>query len=109
MTSPLSVTLQPVFWKKTLQPALHWTARNRRLFIRPGRLWAILVLGGSFWRRRSMVCVERMRLPLSWMMVIKFLLVAADFFVVVVTRDLEAAVSINAVLVKLVGLAQPGS
>jgi hypothetical protein len=54
------------------------------------------------------VCVERMRLPLGWMMVIKFVLVVADVFILGATRDLEAAVSINAVLEKLVGLAQPG-
>jgi hypothetical protein len=67
-----------------------------------------MVLGGSFWRRRSTVCVERMWSPLGWMMVIVFLLVAADVFVVGVTRDLEAAVSMNAELVKLEGLVQLG-
>ncbi len=54
------------------------------------------------------MCVECMRLPLGWMTVIEFLLVAVDVFVIGVTRDLEAAVSINVVLVKLVGLAQSG-
>ncbi len=41
MISPFKVTSQLVALKNTLQPALHRTAMDRRLLVRPGRLWAI--------------------------------------------------------------------
>ncbi len=50
-----------------------------------------------------------MRLPPCWMMVMDAWLVAADVVVDGIMSDLDAAESMNAVVDKLGGLAQPGS
>ncbi len=60
MISPFNVTSQPVALKNTLQLASHRTATDRRLLVRPGRLWAIQAFGGNLRRRRSttwVVCI----------------------------------------------------
>ncbi len=49
----ISVTLQRVALKNTLQPASQRTATDRRLLVRLGRLWAMRVFGGSLRSRRS--------------------------------------------------------
>jgi hypothetical protein len=53
--------------------------------------------------------VDSILSPLGWITVIDALLVAGDVLVDGITSDLEAAVSINAVVDKLGGLEQPGS
>jgi hypothetical protein len=50
-----------------------------------------------------------MHSPLGWITVMDALLVAADILVDGITSDLEAAVSITAVVDKLGVLKQPGS
>jgi hypothetical protein len=52
MTSPSKVTLQLVALKNTSQPASQRTAVDRRLLVRPGRLWAMQAFGGSLLSRR---------------------------------------------------------
>jgi hypothetical protein len=68
-----------------------------------------------FWRRvvvsegrRSTECVDCMRLPPGWMTVMDTWLVAADIVVDGIKSDLDATESMNAVVGKLGGLAQPG-
>ena len=80
---------------------------ERRLLVRPGREWAIRALGGNLLRRRSTACVECILAPPGWMTVMVSVLVASEVFVVGVTKFLEAAVSMNAVVVRSGGLAQP--
>jgi hypothetical protein len=80
---------------------------DRRLLVRPGRLWAIQALGGNLHRRRSTAWVVRILLPPGWMTVMVLELVVADVFVEGVTRCLEAAVSINVVEDRSGGFAQP--
>jgi hypothetical protein len=82
---------------------------DSKLLVSPGRLCAILALIGSFWRRRSTAWVDCMLSPLGWITVMDALLVAADVLVDGITSDLEAVVSIKAVVDKLGGLEQPGS
>jgi hypothetical protein len=80
---------------------------DRRLLVRPGRLWAMQAFGGSLLSRRSTVWVVLILSPPGWMTVMDSRLVAGEVCVDGVTRDLEAAVSIKAVEDKLGGLAQP--
>jgi hypothetical protein len=47
------VTSQPVTLKNTLQLALQRIATDRRLLVRPGRLWAMWAFGSSLWSRTS--------------------------------------------------------
>ena len=77
---------------------------DRRLFVNPGRLWAILALGGRFWRRKSTVCLVRMRSPLGHVE-----LVGRDVVMKGMMSNFEAAVSMNVVVDRSGGLAQPGS
>ncbi len=107
MISRFNVTSQPVVLKTTLQPTSHRTATDRRLLVRPGRLWAIQALGGNLCRRRSTAWVVRILMLPGWMTVMVLELVVADIFVEGVTRCLEAAVSINAVEDRSGGFAQP--
>jgi len=80
---------------------------DRRLLVRPGRLWAMRVFGGSLQSRRSTAWVVLILSPPGWMTVMDLRLVAGEVCVDGVTRDLEAAVLIKAVEDKLGGLAQP--
>ena len=75
--------------------------------MRPGRLWAIQVFGGSFRSRRLTAWVFVILSPPGWMMVMDSRLVAGEVHVDEGTRDLEAAVSIKAMEDKSGGLAQP--
>ncbi len=106
MISPFNMTSQLVALKNTLQPGSHTTAMDRRLLVRPGRLWAIQASGGNLHRRRSTAWVVCILLLPCWMMVMVLELVAADIFVEGVMRCLEAAVSINAVEDRSGGFAQ---
>jgi hypothetical protein len=107
MISLFNMTSQPVALKNTLQPGSHRTAMDRRLLVRPGRLWAIQALGGNLHRRRSTAWAVRILLPPGWMTMMVLELVAADVFVEGVMRCLEAAVLINAVEDRSGGFAQP--
>jgi hypothetical protein len=107
MTLPSKVTSQLVALKNTLQPALQRTATDRRLLVRPGRLWAMRAFDGSLLSRRSTVWVVLIMSPPGWMTVMDSRLVAGEVHVDGVTRDLEAAVLIKAVEDKLGGLVQP--
>jgi hypothetical protein len=80
---------------------------DRRLFVRPGRLWAMRALGSSLLSRRPTVWVVLILSPPGWMMVMDSRLVAGEVHVDEGTRDLEAAVSIKAMEDKSGGLAQP--
>ncbi len=80
---------------------------DRRLLVRPGRLWAMRAFGGSLVSRRSTAWVDLILSPPSWMTVMDLRLVAGEVSADGVTRDLEAAVLIKAVEDKLRGLAQP--
>ncbi len=80
---------------------------ERRLFVSPGREWAIRALAGNLLRSRLTACVECILPPPGWMTVMVLMLVAVEVCVVGVTKCLEAAVSINAVVVRSGGLAQP--
>ena len=51
--------------------------------------------------------MECILLPLGWVTVMVLVLVASEVCVIGVTKFLEAAVSINAVVVRSGGLAQP--
>ncbi len=77
--------------------------------MRPGRLWAIQVFGGSLRSRRLTAWVFLILSPPGWMMVMDSRLVAGEVCVNGVTRDLEAAVLNKAVEDKLGGLGQPES
>jgi hypothetical protein len=79
---------------------------DRRLLVRPGRLWAMQEFSSSLLSRRSTVWVVLMLSPPGWMTVMDSRLVAGEVHVDGVTRDLEAAVLINAAEDKLGGLAQ---
>ncbi len=80
---------------------------DRRLLVRPGRLWAMWAFGGSLLSRRLTAWVVLMLSPPGWMTVMDSRLVAGEVFVDGVTRNLEAAVSIKALKDKSGGLAQP--
>ncbi len=80
---------------------------DRRLLVRPGRLWAMWAFGGSLLSRRLTACVVLILSLPGWMTVMDSCLVAGEIGVDGVTRELEAAVSIRAVEDKSGGLAQP--
>ncbi len=80
---------------------------DRRLFVRPGRLWAMQAFGGSLLSRRSTACVVLILSPPGWMTVMDSRLMAGEVCIDEMTRDLEAAVLIKAVEDKSGGLAQP--
>jgi hypothetical protein len=84
-------------------------ATDSKLLVSPKRLQAIMALSGSFWRRRFTAWVDYMHSLLGWITVMDALLVAADVLVDNITIDLEAAVSIKAVIDESGGLEQPGS
>jgi hypothetical protein len=75
------------------------------LLVRPGRLWAILVSGGRFWRRKSTAWVDCIRSLLGWMTVMYDLFVATDIVVAGITSNFEVVESRNAVDAKSGGLA----
>jgi hypothetical protein len=80
---------------------------DRRLLVRPVRLWAMQGFGGSLLSRRLTAWVVLILSPPGWMAVMDSRLVAWEVCVDGVTRDLEAAVLIKAVVDKSGGLAQP--
>ncbi len=68
MVFPLKVTLQPVLWKNTLQPASHRTATERRLLTRPGSQCARRALGDRLLRSTftgPSVVNDRVTFPLA--------------------------------------------
>jgi hypothetical protein len=107
MIPPFNMNSHPLALKNTLQPAFHRTAMDRRLLVRPGRLWAIKALGGNLCRRRSTAWVVHILLLPGWMTVIVLELVAMDVFIEGVLRCLEAAVLINAMEDRSGGFTQP--
>jgi hypothetical protein len=70
---------------------------DRRLLVRPGRLWAMQAFGSSLLSRRSTGWAVLILSPPGWMIAIVSRLVTGEVCVDGVTRDLEAAVSIKAV------------
>jgi hypothetical protein len=80
---------------------------DRRLLVRPGRLWAMQAFGSSLLSRRLIAWVVIILSPPGWTTVMDSRLVAGEVCADGVTRDLEAAVSIKAVEDKSGGLAQP--
>jgi hypothetical protein len=80
---------------------------DRRLLVRPGRLWAMQAYGGSLRSRRSTALVVLIFSPPGWMTVMDSRMVAGEVYVNGVTKDLEAAVSIKAVEDKFGGFVQP--
>ncbi len=108
MVYPLWMTLHPCLWKKTFQPVSQRTATERRLLTRPGSRWARRASSRSFVRRRFTACVDIILAPLGWRMVICILLfVVLPAGALGVSSVTEAAVSMNTVEDKSVGLAQP--
>jgi hypothetical protein len=79
---------------------------DRRLLVRPRRLWAMWAFDGSLLRRRSTAWVVLILSPLGFMTVMDSRLVAGEVCVDGVTRDLKAAETIKDVEDKLGGLAQ---
>ena len=95
-------------WKKTSQPALQRTVTKRRLLTRPDSRWARRALVGSFVRSRFTACVDIIFAPLGCRTVICTLLfVVLRAGAVGVSSVTEAVVLMNAVDIKLGGLAQP--
>ncbi len=105
---PSNVTLQPVQWKNTSHPASTEAATERRLFTRPGRQCPSHASGGRLWKRRSTACVVVMQSPPGWMTVmLTWGLVVAVAGACGVRSVHNAAMSIRAILFRLVGLVQP--
>jgi hypothetical protein len=108
MTAPLNVTSQPVQWKNTSHSASTKVATERRLFMRPGRQCPCCASGGRLWRKRLAACVVVMQCPPGWMMVMLPWGLAVAFAGACGVRSMhDTAMSIKAVSLRLVGLAQP--